>query len=139
GNSARPGLAYAVQAVPSNDIESFTLQIGGAALRRFGQRQEFLWAGDNAAGALSGEAQAGPPPPAGIHSGARAPFHFLSAADRVSSGGTVYEYDIRGSTSIGRQSVTNTPVAVLKLQVEANGAPGLFASLPAGCVGRVAQ
>jgi type VI secretion system protein ImpL len=138
-NTARPSLAYSVQALPSNDVENFTVQIGGRALRSFGERQDFVWNGDSVAVSLSARARDGTSPAAPIFSGPWSLFHLLSAADRVTSGAAIYEYDIRASSSFGRQSTTTRSSAVLRLQVDAKGFPGLFGAMGTGCVGRVAQ
>jgi len=139
GNAARPSLAYSVQALPSNDVENFTLLIGGRALRSFGERQDFVWNGDSVAVSLSAKPRAGQSPGAIITTGPWSLFHLMSQADRGAPAGPVYEYDIRASSSFGRQSTNTGNTAVLRLQVEAKGAPGLFGGLATGCVGRVAQ
>jgi len=139
GNAARPSLAYSVQALPSNDVENFTLQIGGRALRNFSERQDFVWNGDSVAVSLSAKPRAGQSPGAIISSGPWSLFHLLSEADRVSPDAPIYEYDIRAVSSFGRQSTNTGSTAVLRLQVEAKGFPGLFGGLGTGCVARVAQ
>jgi type VI secretion system protein ImpL len=139
GNAARPSLAYSVQALPSNDVENFTLQIGGRALRNLGERQDFVWNGDSVAVSLSAKPRAGQSPGAIIKSGPWSLFHLLSEADRISAGAAVYEYDIRTVSSIGRQATSTGNTAILRLQVEAKGFPGLFTGLATGCAARVAQ
>ena len=141
GNVTRPALSYFVQSTQSTNVDSFILQIGGKSLKGGGtsERQEFVWTGDGAAVSLTVKPRSGATPPAIIRSGVWALFQLLSDADRVSAGGTTYEYDIRGSSSIGRQATSTGPLAVLRLQVEAKGAPGFFGSFPAACVSRVAQ
>ena len=139
GNAARPSLAYSVQALPSNDVENFTLQIGGRALRNFSERQDFVWNGDSVAVSLSAKPRAGQSPGAIIRSGPWSLFHLLSEADRTSPGAAIYEYDIRAVSTFGRQSTNAGSTAVLRLQVEAKGFPGLFGGLGTGCVARVAQ
>jgi type VI secretion system protein ImpL len=138
-NATRPSLAYSVQALPSNDVENFTVQIGGRALRSFGERQDFVWNGDSVAVSLSARARDGTSPAAPIFSGPWSLFHLLVAADRVTAGSAIYEYDIRASSSFGRQSTTTRSSGILRLQVEAKGFPGLFGGLATGCVSRVAQ
>jgi type VI secretion system protein ImpL len=137
--AARPSLAYSVQALPSNDVDNFTLLIGGRAIRNFGERQDFVWNGDSVAVSLSAKPRSGQAPPAIITGGPWGLFHLLSQADRVSSGAAVYEYDVRAISSFGRQSTNTGNTAVLRLQVEAKGFPGLFAGLATGCVAKVAQ
>jgi type VI secretion system protein ImpL len=139
GNAARPSLAYSVQALPSNDVENFTLLIGGRAIRNFGERQDFVWNGESVAVSLSAKPRAGQAPGAIITSGPWSLFHLLSQADRVSTGAAIYEYDIRAVSSFGRQATNTGSTAVLRLQVEAKGFPGLITGLGTGCVARVAQ
>jgi type VI protein secretion system component VasK len=139
GNGARPSLAYSVQALPSNDVENFTLLIGGRAIRNFGERQDFVWNGESVAVSLSAKPRAGQAPGAIITSGPWSLFHLLSQADRVSTGAAIYEYDIRAVSSFGRQATNTGSTAVLRLQVEAKGFPGLITGLGTGCVARVAQ
>ena len=119
-------------------MENFTLLIGGRALRSFGERQDFVWNADSVAVSLSAKPRAGQSPGAIITTGSWSLFHLLSQADRVSPGAAIYEYDIRASSSFGRQSTNTGNTAVLRLQVEAKGFPGLFGGLATGCVARVA-
>jgi hypothetical protein len=139
GNSPRPSLAYSVQALPSNDVENFTLLIGGRAIRNFGERQDFVWNGDSVAVSLSVKPRSGQAPPALIAGGPWGLFHLLVQADRVSPGAAIYEYDLRASSSFGRQTTNTGNTAVLRLQVDAKGFPGLFAGVGTGCVARVAE
>ena len=139
GNAVGPALAYSVQALPSNDVESFTLLVGGRALRSFGERQDFVWNGDSVSVSLSAKPRAGQSPGAIISSGPWSLFHLLSEADRVSPGAPgIYEYDIRAVSSFERQSTNTRSTAALRLQVEAKGFPGLLGGLATGCVTRVA-
>ena len=133
GTATRPSLVYTVQALPSNDIDSFTFQSGGKTLRNLGERQEFTWTGDESTVTLTVKPRAGSSLSSASQSGPWALFRFLSVADRISSGG-VYEYDV--NAQFARQSVASGSI---RLQLETKGAPVLLANLQMACVAKVAQ
>ena len=136
GNAGRPSLAYSVQALQSSsEVENFSLVIGGRPLRNFGDRQEFVWTGENVPVTFSAKAKDGSSAALPPYLGPWSLFHLLSAADRVTPGSPIYEYDVTGR--LGRGSTRSS--AVLRLQVEAKGFPGLFGGMATGCVARAAQ
>jgi type VI protein secretion system component VasK len=139
GNASRPSLVYTVQALPSNEVESFTFQSGSKALKSFGERQEFTWTGDDSPVSITLKPRVDTTTPAISKSGPWALFSILLAADHPSTNGTVYEYEFKGNAQFAHQSVASGSIAVLRLQIEAKGAPGLLTNLPMGCVTRVAQ
>jgi type VI secretion system protein ImpL len=135
GSPARVSLPYVIQVLPSNDVESFSLQVGGKTIRNFNERQEVVWTGDDMAIHLSAKARGGQAPVDINESGPWSLFRLLADANRVAPGGT-YDYEISARTSFGRQNATNNSAAVLHLRVEPRTPAGVVGM---GCVSRVVQ
>lgn len=137
-NAARPALNFSIQAGQSTDVDSFVLQIGNRSLKgsgNGGERQEFVWSGEDVAVTLTVQAKVGAAPIS--EKGPWAIFRMLDRAHRVSADGSSYEYDL--FSTLGRQGPGGGQKATLRLRVDVPGAPGLLGAMHSGCISRVAQ
>jgi type VI secretion system protein ImpL len=139
-----PRVSYALQVVPSGDIEDVTLQIDRQTLKGSGKggRADFTWPDGGGGVRLRVRAKDVEPPEVPLGGGVWSVVQFFGRADRVSGAGSqaTLEYDLRNTASIGK--VTSVERAVpLRLQLDMKGAPAtlLPRDLQLTCVGTIAR
>lgn len=135
-----PKVSYALQVLPSSEIDEVNLTIDGRQLKagKGGGRSEFTWPDGGGGVRLRGRAKdlSAELPVAG---GPWAVVQFFGAADRVGAN-RLLEYDLRSSASIGRVA-TSQQVVPLKILLDMKGAQSslLPRDLQLSCVPRIAQ
>ncbi|MEZ5353937.1 MAG: ImcF-related family protein [Bryobacteraceae bacterium] len=139
-----PKVSYALQVIPSADIEEVNLQMDQQSLKGSGKggRAEFSWPDGGGGVRLRARAKDLSPAEMVVSGGVWSVVQFFGRADRVSGQGSqaTLEYDLRNTTSFGKVTSEERTVP-LRLQLDMKGAPSslLPRDLQLTCVGTIAR